>query len=117
MTTRVFDPSNLTGVGQHVRRYAQTGLPGDIAAIGITALACYAAVVWPTIAYLLLLTAVATMPGAKTITVDPVRHVAYLFQPEYGPAPAPAPGSPPPAPGSRPPRGPVIGAWFFVISH
>ena len=60
---------------------------------------------------------VATMPGAKTITVDPVRHVAYLFQPEYGPAPAPAPGSPPPAPGSRPPRGPVIGAWFFVISH
>jgi len=60
---------------------------------------------------------VATMPGAKTIAVDPVRHVAYLFQPEYGPAPAPAPGSPPPAPGSRPPRGPVIGAWFFVISH
>jgi WD40 repeat protein len=60
---------------------------------------------------------VPTMRGAKTITVDPVRHVAYLFQPEYGPAPAPAPGSPPPAAGSRPPRGPVIGAWFFVISH
>ena len=60
---------------------------------------------------------VTTMPGAKTITVDPVRHVAYLFQPEYGPAPAPAPGTPPPAPGSRPPRGPVIGAWFFAISH
>jgi len=60
---------------------------------------------------------VPTMRGAKTITVDPMKHVAYLFQPEYGPAPAPAPGSPPPAPGSRPPRGPVIGAWFFVISH
>ena len=60
---------------------------------------------------------VTTMPGAKTITVDPVRHVAYLFQPEYGPAPAPAPGTPPPPPGSRPPRGPVIGAWFFAISH
>jgi len=60
---------------------------------------------------------VPTMRGAKTITVDPVSHVAYLFQPEYGPAPAPAPGSPPPAPGSRPPRGPVIGAWFFAISH
>src|SRR5216110_1966320 len=60
---------------------------------------------------------VATMPGAKTIAVDPVTHVAYLFQPEYGPAPAPAPGAPPPAPGSRPPRGPVIGAWFFAISH
>ena len=60
---------------------------------------------------------VPTMRGAKTIAVDPVRHVAYLFQPEYGPAPAPTPGSPPPAPGSRPPRGPVIAAWFFAISH
>jgi DNA-binding beta-propeller fold protein YncE len=60
---------------------------------------------------------VPTMRGAKTIAVDPVRHVAYLFQPEYGPAPAPAPGAPSPAPGSRPPRGPVIGAWFFTISH
>src|SRR5712691_7946753 len=28
------------------------------------------------------LATVATMRGAKTITVDPVRHVAYLFQPE-----------------------------------
>ena len=60
---------------------------------------------------------VTTMPGAKTITVDPVKHVAYLFQPEYGPAPVPAPGTPPPPAGSRPPRGPVIGAWFFAISH
>src|SRR6266480_1946151 len=59
------------------------------------------------------LATVPTMRGAKTITVDPVRHVAYLFQPEYGPLP---PGSPPPAPGQRPPRGPVIGAWFFAIS-
>ena len=60
---------------------------------------------------------VTTMRGAKTITVDPVKHVAYLFQPEYGPPPAPAPGSPPPAPGGRSPRGPVIAAWFFAISH
>lgn len=60
---------------------------------------------------------VPTMTGAKTIAVDPVKHVAYLFQPEYGPAPAPDPNAPPPAPGSRRPRGPVIGAWFFVISH
>ena len=60
---------------------------------------------------------VATMRGAKTISVDQVKHVAYLFQPEYGPAPAPAPGAPPPQPGARPPRGPVIGAWFFAISH
>jgi ribosomal protein L24E len=60
---------------------------------------------------------VPTMPGAKTIAVDPVTHVAYLFQPEYGPAPAPAPGAPAPTPGGRPPRGPVIGAYFFAISH
>jgi DNA-binding beta-propeller fold protein YncE len=61
-----------------------------------------------------------TMIGAKTITVDPVKHVAYLFQPQYGPPPPPpppAPNAPPPAPGSRPPRGPVIGAWFFAIRH
>src|SRR5438309_3283834 len=63
------------------------------------------------------LATVTTMRGAKTITVDPVKHVAYLFQPEYGPPPAPAPGSPPPAPGGRGPRGPVIAAWFFAISH
>src|SRR6266702_156294 len=60
---------------------------------------------------------VATMRGAKTISVDPVKHVAYLFQPEYGPAPAAASGSPPPTAGGRPPRGPVIAAWFFAISH
>ncbi len=60
---------------------------------------------------------VTTMRGAKTIAVDPVRHVAYLFQPEYGPAPAPAPGTPPPPPGGRGPRGPVIASWFFAISH
>jgi DNA-binding beta-propeller fold protein YncE len=60
---------------------------------------------------------VPTMRGAKTIAVDPVRHMAYLFSPEYGPAPAPAPGTPPPQPGSRPARGPMIGTWFFAISH
>ena len=60
---------------------------------------------------------VATMRGAKTISVDSMKHVAYLFQPEYGPAPAPAPGAPPPQPGFRGPRGPVIAAWFFAISH
>jgi hypothetical protein len=59
---------------------------------------------------------VATMRGAKTITVDPVKHIAYLFQPEYGPPPPPAPGAPPPEPG-RGRRGPVIAAWFFAISH
>jgi DNA-binding beta-propeller fold protein YncE len=58
-------------------------------------------------------TTVTTMPGAKTISVDPVKHIAYLFQPEYGPAPAGAPAGP----GGRPARGPVVGAWFFAISH
>ncbi len=33
---------------------------------------------------------VATFAGAKTIAVDPATHNAYLFQPERGPAPAPA---------------------------
>ncbi|MBK5187254.1 MAG: YncE family protein [Gemmatimonadaceae bacterium] len=56
---------------------------------------------------------VPTMRGAKTIAVDPVRHVAYLFQPEYGPAPAGAP----PGPGGRPPHGPVLASWFFAITH
>jgi DNA-binding beta-propeller fold protein YncE len=56
---------------------------------------------------------VPTMKGAKTIAVDPVKHMIYLFQPEYGPAPAPAAGAPT---GGRGPRGPMIGAWFFAIS-
>jgi DNA-binding beta-propeller fold protein YncE len=57
---------------------------------------------------------VPTMRGAKTIAVDPVSHVAYLFQPEFGPPPA---GTPAPAPGQRGARGPVIAGWFFAISH
>ncbi len=56
---------------------------------------------------------VTTMAGAKTIAVDPVKHAAYLFQPQYGPAPADAP----PGPGGRPARGPVVGAWFFAVRH
>jgi DNA-binding beta-propeller fold protein YncE len=56
---------------------------------------------------------VQTMARAKTITVDPVTHNAYLFQPEYGPAPAGAP----PGPNGRPPVGPVVAAWFMVITH
>ena len=57
---------------------------------------------------------VATMRGAKSIAVDTKKHIAYLFQPEYGPPP---PGTPPPQPGQRPVRGPVIGAYFFAITH
>jgi DNA-binding beta-propeller fold protein YncE len=61
---------------------------------------------------------VATFPGAKTITVDPTTHNAYLFQPERGPAPPPAADAPPPATGrgrGRGPQGPIIAAWFIVI--
>src|SRR5204863_9033470 len=82
MTTRAFDPGNLTAVGQYVRRYAQTGLRADIAAIGITALACYAAVAWPTIAYMLLLTAVAAniwRLGALRALVISLGVIALLF--------------------------------------
>lgn len=57
---------------------------------------------------------VATVPGAKTIAVDPTTHTAYLFQPEYGPPPA---GTPAPEPGRRGPRGPMIGTWFIAITH
>jgi len=62
-------------------------------------------------------TVVATVPtfaGAKTITVDQQTHNAYLFQPERGPAPAPAAGAPPAGRG-RGPQGPVIAGWFIVI--
>jgi len=63
---------------------------------------------------------VATVPGAKTITVDPRTHTAYLFQPERAPAPEPAADAPPPAPGQgrgRGPQGPIIAAWFVVVRH
>src|SRR2546422_1170445 len=69
-------------------------------------------------------TVMATVPtfaGAKTIAVDPKTHNAYLFQPERGPAPTPAPGAAPPtaAPGGRGrgPQGPIIAAWFIVIKQ
>ncbi len=56
---------------------------------------------------------VPTMRGARTITVDTKTHTAYVFTPEFGPAPAGAQ----PAPGGRPPRGPQIAAWLFAITH
>jgi DNA-binding beta-propeller fold protein YncE len=59
---------------------------------------------------------VATVPGAKTICVDPTTHNVYLFQPERGPAPAPAPGAAPPAGGrGRGPQGPIVAAWFVAM--
>jgi len=70
-------------------------------------------------------TVVATVPtvkGAnlKTIAVDDVKHMAYLFGPEYGPAPAPDPNAPAPAAGRGGrggPRGPMVAAWFVAIKH
>ena len=59
---------------------------------------------------------VQTMRGARTIVVDDKTHRAYVFTPEYGPAPAPAAGAPP-ATGRGGPRGPMIGAWLFAIGH
>jgi len=56
---------------------------------------------------------VTTIGGAKTISVDPINHKAYLFQPIYGKTPADAPLGP----NGRRARGPVIGAFFIVISH
>ncbi len=70
-------------------------------------------------------TVVATVPtikGAnlKTIAVDDVKHMAFLFGPEYGPAPAPDPNAPAPAAGRGGrggPRGPMVAAWFVAIKH
>jgi DNA-binding beta-propeller fold protein YncE len=56
---------------------------------------------------------VTTVPGAKTIAVDPVTHNVYLFQPERGPAPsAPAAGG---GGRGRGPQGPIVAVWFVVI--
>ncbi|MEP6999119.1 MAG: YncE family protein [bacterium] len=57
---------------------------------------------------------VETVPGAKTIAVDPVKHVAYLFQPARGPSTPPPAGSPA---NTRPTPGPITAAWFVVITH
>jgi DNA-binding beta-propeller fold protein YncE len=64
---------------------------------------------------------VETFRGAKTIAVDPKTHNVYLFQPERGPVPPPAADAPPPAPApggrGRGPQGPIVAAWFIVITQ
>ena len=64
---------------------------------------------------------VPTMRGARTITVNPVTHVAYVFTPEFGPAPTPAPGTASSTASSTPrgrgPRGPIIASWLIAIKH
>ena len=57
---------------------------------------------------------VQTMVGARTLSVDPTTHVAYMLAVEYGPAPVNAPA---PAPGGFAAKGPVIGAQLLTISH
>jgi DNA-binding beta-propeller fold protein YncE len=56
---------------------------------------------------------VTTAPGAKTISVDTATHTAYLFQPVYGPPPSDAKVGE----NGRRPRGPVVGAFLYAISH
>ena len=56
-----------------------------------------------------------TFAGAKTIAADPVSHNVYLFQPERGPAPAPAADAPKAK--GRGPQGPIVASWFVVIKQ
>jgi hypothetical protein len=65
-------------------------------------------------------TVVATVPtfaGAKTICVDSKTHNAYLFQPERGPAPAASAADAPAGGRGRGPQGPIVAAWFMVVSQ
>ena len=58
---------------------------------------------------------VPTMRGARTIALNSKTHTAYVFTPEFGPAPTGAPAA---APGrGRAPRGPQVAAWLIAIQH
>lgn len=59
---------------------------------------------------------VPTMAGARTITLDPRTHTAYVFTPEFGPPPAGAAATAGP-PGRGAPRGPIVASWLFAIKH
>lgn len=59
---------------------------------------------------------VPTMVGARTLAVDPQTHVAYVFTPEFGPAPAAPPAAAGTPPG-RAPRGPIVASWLIAIKH
>ncbi len=61
-----------------------------------------------------ILATVNTMRGARTIAVDPERHVAYTFTPEYGPLPANAQQQ---SGRRRFRRGPVKASWLFVVGR
>lgn len=51
-----------------------------------------------------------TMAGARTIAVDDLHHVAYVFTVERGP------GTPSATPGGRPTPGPITAAWLLRIT-
>lgn len=55
------------------------------------------------------LATVKTMTTAKTVAVDDVKHIAYVFALERGPS------TPPAAAGGRPTPGPITGAWLISI--
>jgi hypothetical protein len=52
---------------------------------------------------------VATMPGARTITLDPKSHRVYTVSAKFGPMPAAAPGGP----RRRPPT--VPGSFALIV--
>ena len=52
---------------------------------------------------------VPTMKGARTISVDPSTHTAYVFTPERGPS------TPSSTPGGRPTPGAIKAAWLIQI--
>jgi len=57
-------------------------------------------------------------PGGELIYIPAGRDSNVTVVHEDAPDTyTPAPGAPPPQPGVRGPRGPVIAAWFFAISH
>lgn len=60
---------------------------------------------------------VPTMRGARTITVNPSTHVAYVFTPEFGPPPASAAVAASSTQPGRGPRGPIIASWLIAIKH
>jgi hypothetical protein len=54
------------------------------------------------------------MRGAKTSTLDTKTNNVYLMAAEYGPVPAPAPGSEPQK-GGRGPRAPMLPDSFTIL--
>jgi hypothetical protein len=54
---------------------------------------------------------VKTMPGARTVAVDDVHHIAYTFTVERGPS------TPSATAGGRATAGPITGAWLISVHN